>query len=44
MDWASYYDSFTGKMHERPTIEEWVDVTVQEVLARKPIEEWVDVT
>jgi len=36
MDWASYYDSFTGKMHERPTIEEWVDVTVQEVLARKP--------
>mmetsp|Transcript_3085 Transcript_3085/g.10153 ORF Transcript_3085/g.10153 Transcript_3085/m.10153 type:complete len:1502 (-) Transcript_3085:463-4968(-) len=36
MDWASYYDSFTGKMHERPTIEEWVQVTVEEVLERKP--------
>jgi len=36
MDWASYYDSFTGKMHERATIEEWVDVTVAEVLQREP--------
>lgn len=25
MDWAAYTDSHTGLMHERPTIEEWVD-------------------
>lgn len=36
MDWASYYDSFTGKMHERPTIEEWVNETVDEINERKP--------
>ena len=36
MDWASYYDSFTGKMHARPTIEEWVHETVAEINERKP--------
>ena len=36
MDWAAYTDSFTGKMHERATIAEWVDETAKEVLAFKP--------
>ena len=36
MDWAAYTDSFTNEMHERPTIVEWVDETVVEILARKP--------
>lgn len=31
-----YTDSFTNEMHERTTIQEWVDETVREVLARKP--------
>lgn len=36
MDWAAYYDSFTGAMHERNTIEEWVAETVKEVALYKP--------
>ena len=32
MDWAAYTDSFTNVMHERPTIQEWVDETVREIL------------
>ena len=36
MDWAAYTDSFTNEMHERPTIAEWVDETVLEVLAKQP--------
>jgi hypothetical protein len=31
MDWAAYTDSFTGKMHERRTIAEWVEETAHEV-------------
>ena len=36
MDWAAYTDSFTNEMHERPTIVEWVDETVKEVVSRRP--------
>jgi len=36
MDWAAYTDSFTGKMHERRTIVEWVEETANEILARRP--------
>ena len=36
MDWAAYTDSFTGKMHERETIREWVDETVAEIVAFRP--------
>ena len=36
MDWAAYTDSFTNEMHERPTIQEWVEETVNEVLAKQP--------
>lgn len=36
MDWAAYTDSFTGKMHERSTIAEWVDETVKEIVALRP--------
>ena len=36
MDWAAYTDSFTGAMHERPTIEEWVQETVVEVATYEP--------
>merc|ERR1712137_220689 len=36
MDWAAYYDSFTGVMHERNTIEEWVAETVSEIALHKP--------
>jgi len=36
MDWAAYTDSFTGKMHERETIAEWVEETVLEILEAKP--------
>jgi len=36
MDWAAYYDSFTGEMHKRTTIEEWVSETVVEVGLHKP--------
>jgi SAM-dependent methyltransferase len=36
LDWAAYTDSFTGLMHERETIAEWVDETVDEILEAKP--------
>ena len=36
MDWAAYTDSFTNVMHERPTIQEWVDETVREILVKRP--------
>ena len=36
MDWAAYTDSFTNEMHERPTIVEWVDETVNEIVSRQP--------
>ena len=36
MDWAAYTDSFTNEMHERPTIVEWVDETVREIVSRAP--------
>ena len=36
MDWAAYTDSFTNEMHERATIQEWVDETAKEINYFKP--------
>ena len=38
MDWAAYTDSFTNEMHERPTIQEWVDETVPNLAWATPDE------